>query len=94
MFYNLRPQIHSNLNFLQMISEEKGGKKATCLDIWNRTHTRAGSELDENGMPLNYTTPAAMEIAVRILIMMIYMLVLSDFFRTFIVSTSICLYSI
>lgn len=55
-----------------MILEEKARYKTTCLDIWNRTHTPVGLQVDENGTLQNYTTPAAVKIAVRILIMTIH----------------------
>lgn len=49
----------------EIMQVEKAGKKPTRLELWNRTHTRAGTELDENGNPKQYTTAAAMEIATR-----------------------------
>ncbi|KAK1385843.1 hypothetical protein POM88_023578 [Heracleum sosnowskyi] len=42
--------------------EEKNGVPPTRLEVWDKTHTRAGSEVDEDGRPL-YTTAKAKEIA-------------------------------
>lgn len=55
---------------------EKAGKMPTRLQLWDRTHTRAGTELDENGNPKQYTTAAAMEIAVRMSIINIFALLI------------------
>ncbi|KAK1385822.1 hypothetical protein POM88_023557 [Heracleum sosnowskyi] len=48
-----------------IMKEERAGKNPTRLEVWDKTHTRVGSEVDENGRPRNYTTASAMEIASR-----------------------------
>lgn len=46
--------------------DEKNGVLPTRLEVWDKTHTRVGKEVDEEGRPL-YTTAAAKEIAVSII---------------------------
>lgn len=46
-----------------MLTDEKNGVPPTRLEVWDKTHTQVGNEVDAEGRPL-YTTAAVKEIAV------------------------------